>query len=240
MKLKDKKAVVTGGGSGYGAGIAAALVAAGAKVWITGRDAAKIERTAAAIGATPIVADVTRGEDWDRVFAAVGEVDVLVNNAGAGVKIADVAEQSDAEIAESVSVNLTGAIMGCARAAKLMKARGTGGAIVNISSVCARHAWPGWGVYTAAKAGLLKFSHALHTELRPHGVKVTCVIPSWGRTGFNRAAEISGASEDAALAKKCIAPEELGAIVRDILAQPDHLTVPEVTVQPMVQDICPM
>ena len=99
---------------------------------------------------------------------------------------------------------------------------------------------PGWGVYTAAKAGLLKFSHALHTELRPHGVKVTCVIPSWGRTAFNRAADISGAAEDAALAEKCIAPAELGAIVRGILEQPDHLTVPEVTVQPMVQDICPM
>ena len=239
MNLKDKKAVVTGGGSGYGAGIAAALVAAGAKVWITGRDAAKLERTAAAIGATPIVADVTRGEDWDRVFAAVGEVDVLVNNAGAAIRIAETADQPDADIAAAIAVNLTGAIMGAARAAKGMRTRGRG-AIVNISSVCAQHAWPGWSVYTAAKAGLLKFSHALHTELRPHGVKVTCVIPSWGRTGFNRAAEISGASEDAALAKKCIAPEELGAIVRDILAQPDHLTVPEVTVQPMVQDICPM
>ena len=239
MKLKDKKAVVTGGGSGYGAGIAAALVAAGAKVWITGRDAAKIERTAADIGATPIAADVTRGEDWDRVFAAVGEVDVLVNNAGAGLRIDEVARQSDADIAAAISVNLTGAIMGAARAARVMRARGRG-AIVNISSVCALHAWPGWSVYTAAKAGLLKFSHALHTELRPHDVKVTCVIPSWGRTAFNRAADISGAAEDAALAEKCIAPEELGAIVRDILAQPDHLTVPEVTVQPMVQDICPM
>ena len=48
------------------------------------------------------------------------------------------------------------------------------------------------------------------------------------------------AAEDAALAEKCIAPAELGAIVRGILEQPDHLTVPEVTVQPMVQDICPM
>ena len=221
MNLKDKRAVVTGGGSGYGAGIAAALVAAGAKVWITGRDAAKIERTAADIGATPIAADVTRGEDWDRVFAAVGEVDVLVNNAGAAIRIAETADQPDADIAAAIAVNLTGAI-------------------VNISSVCALHAWPGWSVYTAAKAGLLKFSHALHTELRPHGVKVTCVIPSWGRTAFNRAADISGAAEDAALAEKCIAPAELGAIVRGILEQPDHLTVPEVTVQPMVQDICPM
>ena len=240
MKLKNKKVVVTGGGSGYGKGIAAALAAAGAKVWITGRDGAKLAKAAQAVGATPIVADVTRGEDWERVFKTVGAVDVLVNNAGAGVKIADVAEQSDAEISESIAVNLTGAIMGCARAAKSMKARGKGGAIVNVSSVCAQHAWPGWSVYGAAKAGLLKFSHGLHVELRPFGVKVTCVIPSWGRTRFNRAARIVGASEDGALAKKCIAPEELGAIVRGILEQPDHLTVPELTVQPMIQDINPM
>ena len=240
MKLKGKRVVVTGGGSGYGRGIAASLVAAGAKVWITGRDGAKLARVAKAIGATPIVADVTSGEDWDRVFREVGRVDVLVNNAGGGVKIDEVARQTDADIAAAIALNLTGAIMGSARAARQMSGRGKGGAIVNVSSVCARHAWPGWSVYTAAKAGLLKFSHGLYAELRPHGVKVTCVIPSWGRTDFNRAAGITGASEDRKLAKKCIAPEELGAIVRGILEQPDHLAVPELTVQPMVQEIVPM
>ena len=240
MKLKGKRAVVTGGGSGYGRGIAAALVAAGAKVWITGRDGAKLARTAKAIGAKAIVADVTSGEDWDRVFREVGQVDVLVNNAGAGVRIDEVARQSDADIAAAISVNLTGAIMGCARAARQMSERGKGGAIVNIASVCAQHAWPGWSVYSAAKAGLLKFSHGLYTELRPHGVRVTCVIPSWGQTDFNRAAGIAGASEDRNLAKRCTAPGELGAIVRGILEQPDHLAVPELTVLPLVQDIVPM
>lgn len=240
MNLKGKRAVVTGGGSGYGRGIAASLAAAGAKVWITGRDATKLARTAKAIGAKMIVADVTSGEDWDRVFREVGKVDVLVNNAGAGVKINEVAEQSDADIAAAISVNLTGAIMGCARAARQMSERGKGGAIVNVSSVCSQHAWPGWSVYSAAKAGLLKFSHGLYTELRPHGVKVTCVIPSWGQTDFNRTAGIVGASEDQRLARKCMAPEELGAIVRGILEQPDHLAVPELTVLPMVQDIVPM
>ena len=240
MKLKGKRAVVTGGGSGYGRGIAAALIAAGAKVWITGRDRTKLVRTAKAIGATPIVADVTSGDDWDRVFKTIGTVDVLVNNAGAGVRIDEVAKQSDAEIAAAIAVNLTGAILGCVRAARQMTSRGRGGAIVNVSSVCATHAWPGWSVYSAAKAGLLKFSHGLYTELRPRGVRVTCVIPSWGQTGFNRAAGIEGASEDRGLAKKCIAPEDLGEIVRGILEQPDRLAVPELTVQPMVQEIVPM
>ena len=239
MELKDKIAIVTGGGSGYGKGIAAALVKRGAKVWITGRNREKLEAAARETGATAVVADVTSGADWDRVFAAAGEVDILVNNAGAGGRIAPLAEQDDADIAAVVAANLTGAMMGAARAAKLMSARKSG-MIVNISSVCAIHAWPGWSVYTAAKAGLHKFSHALHTEMRPFGVKVTCVIPSWGQTDFNRAAGIVGASEDAELVAKCISPDQLGKIVLDILSVPDSLIVPEVTVQPMIQEIVPM
>jgi len=239
MDIKDKIAVVTGGGSGYGKGIAAALVKCGAKVWITGRDAAKLERAAKEIGATAVVADVTRGADWDRVFAAAGDVDILVNNAGAGGHIAPLAEQSDDEIAATITTNLTGTLLGCRRAAKLMGARGSG-AIVNVSSVCALYAWPGWGVYTAAKAGLSKFSHALYAELRPQGVRVTCLTPSWGQTDFNRAAGIAGASEDPAQAAKCIAPEDLGTLVVQVLETPDHLAVPDLTIQPMIQAIEPM
>ena len=142
-------------------------------------------------------------------------------------------------IAAVIAANLTGAILGSARAARLMAPRGKG-VIVNISSVCAIHAWPGWSVYTAAKAELLKFSHALHTEMRPRGVKVTCVIPSWGQTDFNRAAGISGASEDPVLAAKCMSPEQMGEFVLGLIRLPVELTVPEVTIQPMVQDIVPM
>lgn len=239
MELKGKKAIVTGGGSGYGKGIAAALVRAGADVWITGRNCEKLEAAAREIGAQVIVADVTSGTDWDRVFETIGTVDILVNNAGAGGRIAPLAEQDDADIAAVVAANLTGAMMGAARAAKAMSVRKSG-LIVNISSVCAIHAWPGWSVYTAAKAGLLKFSHALHTEMRPNGVKVTCVIPSWGQTDFNRTAGIAGASEDPSLAAKCMSPEQMGELVLGLVRLPAELTVPEVTIQPMVQDIVPM
>ena len=239
MELKGAKAVVTGGGSGYGRGIAAALASSGAEVWITGRNREKLFAAAGEIGAKAFVADASSGGDWDRLLSEVGEVDVLVNNAGLGGKIAPLAEQDDADIAAVIATNLTGAIMGSARVAKGMANRRRG-AIVNVSSVCALHAWPGWSVYTAAKAGLLKFSHALHTEMRPYGVRVSCIIPSWGQTGFNRAAGISGASEDPKLAKECISPSELGKIVVDLVALPDHLTVPELVVQPMIQEIIPM
>ena len=240
MNLKGKKVIVTGGGSGYGRGIAAEFVKAGARVWITGRDARKLASAAKATSAKPFAADVTNGTDWDRLLDEVGAVDVLVNNAGAGGKIAPLAEQSDEEVETTIATNLTGAIFGCRRAAAQMIRRGRGGVIVNVSSVCALYAWPSWSVYTAAKAGLSKFSHALYAELRPHGIRVTCVTPSWGRTDFNRAARIRGASEDARLVKLCIQPEDLGRIVRSVVEQPDRLAVPDITVQPMIQDICPM
>lgn len=239
MDLKNKIAVVTGGGSGFGSGIAAELVKRGAKVFITGRNEAKLAKTAERIGATPVVGDVTSPADWDRIFSLAGDIDILVNNAGAGIRIAPLAEQEDDEIAAAIAVNLTGAILGSKRAARLMGAKGRG-VIVNISSVCALHAWPGWSVYTAAKAGLTKFSQALHTEMRPRGVRVFNVTPSWGQTGFNTASGISGASEDPAQAEKCISPDNLGHVVADLLASPDHLAFPEIVVQPMIQDISPM
>jgi NAD(P)-dependent dehydrogenase (short-subunit alcohol dehydrogenase family) len=239
MDIGNCRAIVTGGGSGYGKGIAKALVSAGAEVWITGRNADRLAAAADETGARPFVADASCAADWDRLFAEVADVDILVNNAGFGGTIAPLAEQSDSAIAEVIATNLTGAIMGASRAAKIMSARRRG-VIVNISSVCALHAWPGWSVYTAAKAGLLKFSRALYTEMRPSGVRVTCVIPSWGQTGFNRSAGISGASEDPVLAEKCISPDEIGRIVADIVALPDHLAVPEIVVQPVIQEIVPM
>lgn len=239
MQLKNAKVLVTGGSDGYGRGIAAVLKNAGAEVWITGRNAAKLEKTAQELGVRTIQADASSGADWDRVMRETGDFDVLVNNAGFGGKIVPVAEQTDEDIIRTIGTNLTGVILGCRRATAMMVRRKRG-IIINISSVCALYAWPAWSVYTAAKAGVAKFSHGLYTELRPYGVRVSCVTPSWGQTGFNHAANISGASENPELAAKCIAPEELGNIIKSIIEQPDHLAIPDVTVQPVIQDISPM
>ena len=240
-KSKIRKAIVTGGAKGFGLGIAQSLIDAGYKVWITGRDPIALERTAKKIGAIPFQADVASSEDWDLLFAEVsrsaGKFEVLVNNAGAGVKIAPAAEQTDYEITASINVNLTGAIYGCRRAAPLIVKAG-GGTIVNISSVCAHQAWAGWSTYSAAKAGLEQFSKCLYLEHREQGLRVTSIAPSWGATSFGETADLG--KQEKEIRKRSIQPKELGKIVADVCALPSHLFMQEMILWPTVQPVEPL
>lgn len=240
-RLEGQIALVTGASRGYGAGIAQALAAEGTTVWLTARSEKDLISVAESCGGRPLVADVTSGADWDRVFQTVqaesGRLDILVNNAGAGVSVSRLARTSDAEIQRNLNVNLLGTVFGCSRAAKLMTAQKSG-TIVNIASVCAVQAWPGWSVYSAAKAGVLQLTRCLYTELRPHGARATCLVPSWGATDFSRAAGLPEFDEETA--QKCIQPLELGQVVADICALPTHLTMQELILLPLVQQVEPL
>jgi len=230
--LVNQTVIVTGGSRGYGAGIASAFVKAGGRVWITGRNEAKLNEAARRIGAIPFVADVVDGAAWDRLLGEVGPLDVLINNAGEGVNIGPASEQTDEAIARSIASNLTGAVLGCRRAAAIMQKQGSG-LIVNIGSACSTHAWPGWSVYSAAKAGLLQFTRCLLTELRPHGVRVTSVLPSWGQTDFTEAANLPPRDPD--VLARCISPADLGQLIIQTAQLPAHLVTEEIKLWPMVQ-----
>ncbi len=236
--LTESTIIVTGGSRGYGAGIAEAFVKAGARVWITGRSQDKLQETANRIGASPFVADVADGAAWDRLMAEViaqtGRLDVLINNAGEGVKIGPASEQTDEAISQSLASNLTGAMLGCRRAAAIMQKQ-RNGLIVNIGSACSTHAWPGWSVYSAAKAGLLMFTRCLLTELRPQGVRVTSILPSWGQTDFTEAAHLP--PRDPAVLAQCISPADLGQLLVQTAQLPAHLVAEEIKLWPMVQPI---
>jgi NAD(P)-dependent dehydrogenase (short-subunit alcohol dehydrogenase family) len=226
-RLQGSTALVTGASRGYGAGIAESLAREGARVWIAARSAADLGAVARRIGAQAVTADVTRGEDWDRLFAAIGagggRLDILVNNAGGTARVAPLQDWSDEEVGRELALNLTGAILGCRRAAALMRGQ-KGGTIVNVASVCAVEAWPQWGVYSAAKAGLLQLTK--------------CLIPSWGATNFSRAAGLP--EFDPQTAGKCIQPLELGRVVADICALPAHLSIQELILWPLVQEVAPL
>lgn len=241
VDLSGKTAIVTGGSKGYGYGIAEALKSQGVEVWITSRSEAELAQAANALGVHHQVADVTKPDDWDRLVEAVnkesGTIDILINNAGGGVNKEPLDKQSDSDIAGSIALNLTGVIYGCKRIVPFMKKQRSG-TIINVSSVCALEAWPGWTVYSAAKAGLGLFSKCLYLELQDFGVRVTTLIPSWGSTNFLKAVNLG--KRDAETEAKVTKPRELGDIVVSICTLPAHLEIQDMTVLPMVQKIVPL
>ena len=102
----------------------------------------------------PFIADAANPSDWAKLRTFIedrfGRLDLLLNNAGGGVAIKPTAEQAVEDIDRSISLNLNSVIYGCREFAPIF-ADQKSGTIINISSVCAKQAWPGWSVYAAAK-----------------------------------------------------------------------------------------
>jgi NAD(P)-dependent dehydrogenase (short-subunit alcohol dehydrogenase family) len=194
--VRDKVIVITGGSSGFGLEAARMLLELGGKVVVTGRDAARLAAAEKDLDHNDLLAvraDACRTADWrrllDKTLKRFGRVDVLVNNHGAGIKIAEVEHLEDDDIQTVLDVNLTSVIKGCRETIRVMKPTGRGH-IVNVSSGCAYHAWPNWAVYTAAKDGMVGFTRCLHLEMARWGGKATSFIPGAARTNFCRAAGI--------------------------------------------------
>ncbi len=194
--IEDKVVMITGGTSGFGLEAARILLGMGAHVVVTGRDPTRIasaERELDHPELLAVRADAVRTEDWRSSIASAldrfGGIDVLVNNHGAGVKIAEIESMEDEDLAKVLDSNLTSVIKGCREVVRVMKPRGRGH-IVNVSSGCAHHSWPSWSVYTAAKAGMVAFTRCLHLEMAAWGGKATSFVPGAARTGFCDAAGI--------------------------------------------------
>jgi NAD(P)-dependent dehydrogenase (short-subunit alcohol dehydrogenase family) len=195
--VSGKVVLITGGSSGFGLEAARILLNMGAKVTITGRNPQRLDQAAKELAHANLLAvqaDATSTADWKRliekVLAGFGRIDVLVNNHGAGVKIADVEQMEDDVIQEVLDVNLASVIKGCREMIRVMKPQGTGH-IINVSSACAYHSWPSWAVYTAAKEGMVGFTRSLHLEMAKWGGKATSFIPGAARTNFCQAAGIA-------------------------------------------------
>lgn len=194
--VQDKVVIITGGSSGFGLEAARILLEMDARVVITGRDQQRLDAAATELKSShlmPVRADAVRTDDWHNVLQSTidrfGHVDVLVNNHGAGVKIADLEALSDEEIQTILDINLASVIKGCREAVKVMKPRGQGH-IVNVSSGCAHYSWGQWATYTAAKAGLVAFTRCLHKEMCLWGGKASSFVPGAARTAFCDAAGI--------------------------------------------------
>lgn len=232
-----KTVVVTGATSGFGLATAKKFKENGDLVIAVSRNAKKTEDVVRTYGfAAGFSMDVSDYSRWQELKAFVtekfGRIDVLVNNAGGGIAIADVTDQKEKDIDAAISVNLNSVIYGCSVFGKMMKEQ-KDGVIVNISSVCAKHAWQGWSVYAAAKAGVLNFTKGLYVELRPFGVRATCVIPASSSTGFQKNANI-GETHDSLTA------EDVANAVFFAACQPKGVVVEEMTVWGVAQECCPL
>lgn len=234
--MKEKIVLITGGTSGYGRAMAKVFAGAGAQVVIAARSQKDLEETAGEIGCDAFQMDVTDYDAWreakDYIISKYGKIDILVNNAGGGVAIKNVTEQTRDEIDRAIALNLSSVIYGANIFAPVFVEQQSG-TIINVASVCAKECWPAYSVYAAAKAGVLNFSKGLYTEVQPHGVRVTCLIPAQAATLFQRAAGLS--DTDCKLDVEDIANTALF-----ICTLPPRAVVEEVTVWGIDQVVVPL
>jgi len=235
MDLHGTVAVVTGASKGIGLATARRLIDAGAHVAGMARSEEALARVAEILGDafTPVVCDVTDADAAkdaiDGVAAAHGRLDILVNNAGLG-RFDAVDEQSLDDWNAQVDTNLSG-VFHCTRAAvPHMKAQGdargadeTAGAIVNVASIAGLAGNPSLSGYNATKFGLRGFSDAIMKELRPHGIKVSCLYPGSVATGFSDRENPNAMS-----------PESIAETVHHVIAAPHGTLISEVVLRPMV------
>jgi 3-oxoacyl-[acyl-carrier protein] reductase len=183
--LDGRVAVVTGGGSGIGRAVAAAFTEFGARVAIWEKDAQAATSAAEEIGGLACVTDVRDEEQVDAAIAAtvekLGTPTVLVNNAG-GVFWSGLLETSLNGWDALIRINLTQVLLCTQRVARAMVEIGTAGSIINVSTIEAVRAAPGFAAYAAAKAGVVNFTKTAALELAPHSIRVNGLAPDFTLT----------------------------------------------------------
>jgi 3-oxoacyl-[acyl-carrier protein] reductase len=194
MKLKDKVAIVTGGGRDIGKSVSLQLAAEGAKVVVNYRsDADAAKATVAEIeaaGGTAILvqADVTKAGDVAKLVsetvAAFGaRVDILVNVAGGMVARKTLADMDEAFFDHVMELNLKSAFL---VTKAVLPHLGEGSAIVNLSSLAGRDGGgPGASIYATAKGALMTFTRSMAKELGPQGIRVNALCPGLIGTSFH-------------------------------------------------------
>ena len=226
--LQGKSVLITGGGSGLGAGTARYLVQQGARVTITGRRAAKLESVATALGSAVLAVpgDVTNDEDRRTAIDAAirhgGGLHGLVNNAG-NMYRGPLPSLSEDALIDLFHTNVVGAMMLTGLAVEALSA--SRGAVVFIGSIHNRRAFPEVSPYAATKGAIEALTRSLAAELGQRQVRVNCVAPGAVFTEINQRAGLFD-DEQARARLEGMAPlHALGRIgqVEEVAAAVAHL-----------------
>jgi NAD(P)-dependent dehydrogenase (short-subunit alcohol dehydrogenase family) len=225
-RLERAVALVTGAGTGLGRGIADELAKEGADIAVVEIDGESAERAARELEAHGVRArayptDVSRSDQVDMTFAQVvrdlGHLDIVVNNAGISRIGPHTHEVTDADWQDSIAVMQTGVFFGMRAAGRIMIEQGTGGSIINISSIRGFSPNPGRMTYCAPKAAVIMMTKIAAGEWAHHGIRVNAIAPGVLRTPMWDADVARGAIDEQAYldlvpAKRLGSPLEVGEL----------------------------
>ncbi|MBV1866054.1 MAG: SDR family oxidoreductase [Rhodobacteraceae bacterium] len=187
MRLQDKTAIVTGGASGFGAGIVRKFLAEGARVMIADINGDGAVALAAELGESAIAQTVDVGDGAsvqamaDAALAAFGQVDILVNNAGISHMPSLLEDVSEADFDRVLKVNVKSVYLTARALVPHMKSRGTG-MILNVASTAGVSPRPNLNWYNASKGWMITATRTMAVELAPEGVRVNALNPVAGET----------------------------------------------------------
>jgi len=224
-RLEGKVAIVTGGGSGIGRGVALALAEEGARVVVCGRRNEKIEETVEAIwqaggGATAVQADVSDEADVDNLVRTTletyGQIDILVNNAGV-FESAPLHEAHPDSWERVMATNLKGPFFTTRQVLPTMRQQRSGH-IINISSESGLEYYPGDGIYGTSKHALNAFGEYTQRENQEFNIRVNTICPGMVVTEMSE--------NDAGLNQaKCLYPEDIADLVTWLLTRRPNIKI---------------
>lgn len=203
FRLRKHTALVTGASSGLGRHFALTLARAGARVVVAARRRDKLAELVAEIVALggeayAVELDVACADSVRTCFDAIAEhaggADLIVNNAGVTVDKA-LLEHSEADWDFVLDTNLKGSWLVAQEGARRMIAAGTGGSVINISSILGERVAAGVAPYAISKAALIQATRAMALELARHDIRVNAILPGYIATDFNREWVASEAGE---------------------------------------------
>jgi len=231
----EQSVLITGASSGIGKATALAFAEKGIRVALASRSQDKLSAVAEAIrskGATAAVypVDLSEIEQVRARMAAIatdfGPIDILVNNAGMGYT-SDLMSTSLQDWQQVMNLNLTSVFQCIQAILPGMRDRGQG-TIINVASIAGKQSFPGWGVYSASKAGLISLSKTLAAEERAHGIRVTVICPGAVNTSLWDTDTVQADLNRAAM----LTPETVARSILHTATLPVQASVEELTLMP--------